>query len=260
MDLKGRSRSLFHRVIYDIVLRFDDPISVREGASGPTAGLRGLESIFRMFRPLVLAAVLLTHLALPGLVYAFGVRGAHNADALAFSPPVDGGLLSAKSVFLLLFAVVLAVVVHELAHAVLLLGNGVRIRGIGIQMFAFVPTGAGIKFSTDEWGALPTRVKVTILSAGISANLVLSLGAFLALRQYPSPFLFWLATTNFALGVWNCLPLGGQDGGKLFFHVLSDKIVPAANQIDRSGIRTAHLISQLIIILSLAALVLLLFV
>lgn len=247
MALLGRTRSLLQRGDYTIVLQFDAPVSIRDRASGRKAGLRGIEAIFRMLRPIVFMGIISSHLVLPGLVYVFGVRGAGLADALEFVPSVDGALFSPRSMILLLVAVAVAVAVHELAHAVLLIGNGVQIRGFGVRMFVLIPSGATVKFAADEWKTLSTDAKATILSAGISANLAVSFGAFLALTQYPSRLLFWVATVNLTLGTWNCLPLGDQDGLKLFLYVLWDEVEPTSIPFDRPSTRLSCWISHIIV-------------
>ncbi|MEV5570172.1 site-2 protease family protein [Spirillospora sp. NPDC052269] len=138
--------------------------------------------------------------------------------ALGVLPPARPGLpavvylLTALLVALAFFACLVA---HELAHCVVALRSGVRVKSITLWMLGGV--------SEFESEAPTPRGDLAIAIAGPATSLLLGLvggaGAVLA-EAWHAPRLVdvglgWLAATNLLLGVFNLLPGAPLDGGRV---------------------------------------------
>jgi Zn-dependent protease/CBS domain-containing protein len=125
----------------------------------------------------------------------------------------------AATTVVLFFACVLG---HELAHAIVAQRNGVTVEGITLWLI-----GGVAKFAGDP----PTaRADMRIAAVGPAASVVIGLGWFAVggvLDAVDGSTLivgaiYWLATINIALAVFNILPAFPLDGGRVFRAALWD--------------------------------------
>jgi len=88
--------------------------------------------------------------------------------------PIDENLI------LILVAVGLAVLVHELAHALMARAVGIRVKDAGFLLLAFIP-GAFVEPEESDLKKAPLTSRLKVYSAGVSANVALGLLALAAL-------------------------------------------------------------------------------
>jgi Zn-dependent protease/CBS domain-containing protein len=114
------------------------------------------------------------------------------------------GLLAA----LLLFA---SVLIHELAHSLVAIGNGLTVRGITLHLLG------GVSQLDDE--PPDPRTEFLMAAAGPLASLalalVLSLARILVDAPWGDAILTYLMYVNVAVGVFNLIPGFPLDGGRL---------------------------------------------
>jgi len=114
------------------------------------------------------------------------------------------GLLAA----LLLFA---SVLIHELAHSLVAIGNGLTVRGITLHLLG------GVSQLDDE--PPDPRTEFLMAAAGPLASLALALVLSLARIPVDAPWgdaiLTYLMYVNVAVGVFNLIPGFPLDGGRL---------------------------------------------
>jgi Zn-dependent protease/CBS domain-containing protein len=114
------------------------------------------------------------------------------------------GLLAA----LLLFA---SVLIHELAHSLVAIGNGLSVRGITLHLLG------GVSQLDDE--PPDPRTEFLMAAAGPLASLALALVLSLARIPVDAPWgdaiLTYLMYVNVAVGVFNLIPGFPLDGGRL---------------------------------------------
>ena len=114
------------------------------------------------------------------------------------------GLLAA----LLLFA---SVLIHELAHSLVAIENGLTVRGITLHLLG------GVSQLEDE--PPDPRTEFLMAAAGPLASLVIAFGLWLARLAVEAPWgeaiLTYLMYVNVAVGVFNLIPGYPLDGGRL---------------------------------------------
>lgn len=125
-------------------------------------------------------------------------------------PPVVWGIILAVGLFV-------AVAVHELAHSLVALRAGVRVRSITLMMLGGV--------SLLE-GDMPPGREAWMAFAGPLASFVIAALSYLAFRTLPVPgevaaALFAFSSTNLVIGVFNLLPAFPMDGGRVVRGVLA---------------------------------------
>lgn len=98
---------------------------------------------------------------------------------------------------------ILAALLHELGHLLMMLCCGVRVRGISLRLF-------DVRIESDSPRSFADDIRIT--AAGPAANLLLA-----ALFLPTGAFFGW---ANLALGCFNLLPVVSLDGGRLLCHVL----------------------------------------
>lgn len=72
-------------------------------------------------------------------------------------------------------ALIITLIVHELAHAVLAVVNNVNVRNTGIVLFGGIPIGAFVEPDQDQLDKLDAKSKIEIIAAGNGINLFMSL-------------------------------------------------------------------------------------
>jgi Zn-dependent protease/CBS domain-containing protein len=155
-------------------------------------------------------------LFLPFVAYAATRQLGYVARALGVAPgefrlpPLVWGILLAVGLFV-------AVLIHELAHSLVALRSGVRVRSITLMMLGGV--------SLME-GDLPPAREAWMALAGPLASFAIAGLSFLSFELLPIPAeagaaLAAFAMTNALLGVFNLLPAFPMDGGRVLRGVLA---------------------------------------
>lgn len=118
-----------------------------------------------------------------------------------------GALLLAASLRLLFWAAV-AAAVHELGH-------GLAIRALGGRVASLRLTGVGAVMRPRRARLFSYWEECLVALAGPGASFLLALGAAGWGRQFGSGDAYLLAGVSLAFGVFNLLPLGPLDGGRV---------------------------------------------
>ena len=143
--------------------------------------------------------------------YLAGVLGV-APDQLGL-PPVVWGVLLAVGLFV-------AVLAHELAHSLVALRNGARVRSITLMMLG------GVSLIEDE---LPPLKEAWMAFVGPLASFGIAAVSYAAYRLVPLPVgvdvaLVAFAFTNALLGVFNLLPAFPMDGGRIVRGLLAGRL------------------------------------
>ncbi|MGC9071714.1 MAG: site-2 protease family protein [Acidilobus sp.] len=159
-------------------------------ARGPLTG-RGRAWAARAYG---VVSVALTVLALALFYYVslrlFVVRYVVPTPSAAqegFVPLIPGVTIGLSELLYFLIAIGVAIVLHELSHAVVARAVGVPIRSAGFLLLAFIPA-AFVEPDEEALRARPLRSKAMIYSAGVASNLVIGV-AFMYLLSALVPFL-----------------------------------------------------------------------
>ena len=129
-----------------------------------------------------------------------------------------GALLLAASVRFLLWVAV-AAAVHEAGHILAICALGGRIESLRL-------TGVGAVLRTRRAGLCSYREEGLGARAGPRARLLLALGAGTGARGLGGADAYWLPGISLALGVFNLLPAGPLDGGRVLRAVSSWLVGP----------------------------------
>lgn len=105
--------------------------------------------------------------------------GGHEA---AITPIIPGVTLSLYWLPYFLVSVVIAVFIHEAAHGILALSEGVNVKAAGILLLAIFP-GGFVEIDEKELTRLPYASRMKIFSAGASLNMLAGLIVFLLLSS-----------------------------------------------------------------------------
>ena len=77
-------------------------------------------------------------------------------------------------------ALIIALVLHELAHGMQTRTNGMRVKNTGL-LYAIVPVGAFVEPDEGDVEAAPRRVKLDLYAAGIATNFIVAAVAFVVM-------------------------------------------------------------------------------
>jgi len=94
------------------------------------------------------------------------------------APIIPGVTLSLYWLPYFLIAVVIAIFIHEMAHGILALREGVNIKAAGALLLAIFP-GGFVEIDEEELNRLPHVSRMKIFSAGASSNMLAGLIVFL---------------------------------------------------------------------------------
>ncbi|XXX75795.1 site-2 protease family protein [Sorangium sp. So ce134] len=127
-------------------------------------------------------------------------------------PPLAWGAILAVGLFV-------AVLAHELAHSLVALKNGIRVRAITLMMLGGVSQMERDDPEHEAWMAF----------AGPLMSFGIALGSYAAYRLLPAPAevgvaLLAFAITNAILGVFNLLPAFPMDGGRVLRGLLHRRL------------------------------------
>ncbi len=143
-------------------------------------------------------------------------------------PPLFWGVLLAVGLFV-------AVLAHELAHSLVAVQSGARVRSITLMMLGGV--------SLIE-GEMPPAREAWMAFAGPLASFAIAALSYGAFRVFPLPAearaaLFPFAMTNAMLGVFNLLPAFPMDGGRVLRGLLAGRLGKARATAVAAGLGRA---------------------
>jgi membrane-associated protease RseP (regulator of RpoE activity) len=133
-----------------------------------------------------------------------------------FVPLLPGVTIPLEELPLLLIPIGVAVLFHEVAHALVARATGVRVKDAGFILLAFIP-GAFVEPDESELRRAPLTSRLKIYSAGVTANVILALLALGALTLL-APTLYHGVLV---LEVDRDMPagIGGLEGGMVIVEV-----------------------------------------
>ena len=85
------------------------------------------------------------------------------------------GVTSGIPVFWPLMALIVALIIHEYGHGILMRAHGMRVRSFGLLIFSLIPIGAFAEPEYTEVLKAPKRERMRIYAAGPAVNLVFSI-------------------------------------------------------------------------------------
>ncbi len=104
-----------------------------------------------------------------------------------------------------------SIIIHELAHSILAMRNGIPVKGITLFVFG------GVSQIAKE--ATHPRAELLIAVVGPLASLAMAgifYGLHFLVHGLLAAFMWWLAIINVALAVFNLIPGFPLDGGRIF--------------------------------------------
>ncbi|MCQ2382436.1 MAG: site-2 protease family protein [Clostridia bacterium] len=118
-----------------------------------------------------------------------------------------------------LIALTVAVILHEMAHAVI-----AKKLGAVIAQIILTPFGGALNVQTK---ILTSQQKCYVYLAGPVASLLFSLLFGVLVWLFPTIFIYleYLVAANFFVGVINLLPIYPLDGGKILSQYMSTKVI-----------------------------------
>ena len=143
-----------------------------------------------------------------------------------------GALLLAASLRLLFWAAV-AAAVHELGHVA-------AVRALGGRVGSFRLTGVGAVIQPRRERMFSYGEECLVALAGPAASVLLAIGAAAWGRHFGGADAYLLTGVSLALGVFNLLPIGPLDGGRILRAVASRWAGPDA------GDRVCGLLTQVL--------------
>ena len=148
---------------------------VRMGVSGDP-----LEASSRLRRIISLAGLASLTLTLVSMAvfYYFTITllrarygGGGGEVAGGFIPLIPGVTIPLDDLAYILFALGIAALVHELAHALAARAEGIRVKDGGFALLAFIPA-AFVEPDEDQFRKAPLLSRLKVYSAGVAVNIV----------------------------------------------------------------------------------------
>jgi len=147
---------------------------------GPLGGaLARLLSLYGWFSivTLVIAMAFFYYLAVTIFIRRYIAPPPEPGFAEGFVPLLPGITIPLDELPLLLVPIGIAILLHELAHALVARAVGVRVKDAGFILLAFIP-GAFVEPDEGELRGAPTTSRLKVYSAGVAANVILAAVAF----------------------------------------------------------------------------------
>ncbi|MBD3361589.1 hypothetical protein GF358_02225 [Candidatus Woesearchaeota archaeon] len=172
------------------------------------------------------------------------IRGVYT---LFTNPQITVGLvlpIKAKGVFYVPFlywilSLIIVMIVHEGAHGIIALVHKIKIKKTGIAFLGIIIPiipAAFVEPDEKKLNKSSNLIKLSVYSAGPFANIVL--GFILLLVYLYVPFgnnfiliwikdlIYWVSLLNVGVGLFNLIPLGPIDGGRMFQIALEKLMQP----------------------------------
>ncbi|MGC8567140.1 MAG: site-2 protease family protein [Caldisphaera sp.] len=111
-----------------------------------------------------------------------------SSVSAGFVPLIPGVTIGLDQLTYFLLAIGIAVIVHELSHAIVARAEGIPIKDAGFFLLAFIPA-AFVEPDENKIKSSSLRSRFKVYSAGVSVNLILGL-IFLAIFLLITPKLF----------------------------------------------------------------------
>lgn len=147
---------------------------------GPLGGaLARLLSLYGWFSivTLVISMAFFYYLAVTIFIRRYITPPSEPGFAEGFVPLLPGITIPLDELPLLLVPIGIAILLHELAHALVARAVGVRVKDAGFILLAFIP-GAFVEPDEGELRGAPTTSRLKVYSAGVAANVILAAVAF----------------------------------------------------------------------------------
>jgi membrane-associated protease RseP (regulator of RpoE activity) len=147
---------------------------------GPLGGaLARLLSLYGWFSivTLVIAMAFFYYLAVTIFIRRYITPPPEPGFTEGFVPLLPGITIPLDELPLLLVPIGIAILLHELAHALVARAVGVRVKDAGFILLAFIP-GAFVEPDEGELRGAPTTSRLKVYSAGVAANVILAAVAF----------------------------------------------------------------------------------
>lgn len=147
---------------------------------GPLGGaLARLLSLYGWFSivTLVIAMAFFYYLAVTIFIRRYIAPPPEPGFAEGFVPLLPGITIPLDELPLLLVPIGIAILLHELAHALVARAVGVRVKDAGFILLAFIP-GAFVEPDEGELRGAPITSRLKVYSAGVTANVILAAVAF----------------------------------------------------------------------------------
>ena len=109
----------------------------------------------------------------------------------------------------------LVLLIHELGHLIM----AVRLH-MGVSYLGILPFGIAIRLKEEQ--SRPLKERILVAAAGPLASFLGAGTVFLCRQWLSEEHFFLLFYGNFALGLFNLLPISTFDGGRILFYLLSD--------------------------------------
>lgn len=120
-------------------------------------------------------AFLFYYLLLPSAIsMIYSVINPKTAAAPAFVPVLPGITVSMETFTVIIVVAAVAIAFHELAHALAARAAGVKVNEWGVGIILFFPV-AYVKVDEESMARADLKKKAAVLSAGVTANVVLFL-------------------------------------------------------------------------------------
>jgi len=109
----------------------------------------------------------------------------HEVDQIVLRPLLPGVNLPTSELPYYCIALVLTTVIHEAGHAMAAFNSKVRVLGIGLTLFLFLPA-AFVDVDTSQLEMVGARAQLRVFSAGVWHNLVLGVAAWTTSTTLPT--------------------------------------------------------------------------
>ncbi len=128
-------------------------------------------------------------IAIPSLLNIIkSVTSAGVVGESPFVPVVPGVTIKGLSIIYFLLSIAIAIVAHELSHALIAINEGIEVQSWGLGIFLIFPF-AYVRIDDESFNKASLSSKVRVLSAGILSNTALAI-VVLLLMNYVSGILY----------------------------------------------------------------------
>ncbi len=149
------------------------------GKLGRAVSLYGYLSIILMFLSTIAFYYLAFRTALARLS-----PGPGEGEAAGFIPLIPGVTIPWDNLVYVAFALGIGVLLHEAAHAIVAVAEGIRLKDAGIAIFLFIPA-AFVELDEDQLNRARLISRLKVFSAGVAANILVALAVLAAASALP---------------------------------------------------------------------------